>query len=99
MSNSLFDHQVLERRIVETLLEHARQRRTKGRYAEAERISKKALDRAEAVTGKSSLLTGLVLMELLDLYDKQGREEESEALWHRIRDILLLATFLKNKLH
>jgi hypothetical protein len=38
-------------------------------------------------------------MELLDLYDKQGREEESEALWHRIRHILLLATFLKNKLH
>ena len=35
---------------------------------------------------------------LLDLYDKQGREEESEALWHRIRDILLLATFLKNNL-
>jgi len=45
-----FDPQVLERRIVEALLEHARQRRTKGRYAEAERISKKALDRAEAVT-------------------------------------------------
>jgi hypothetical protein len=91
--NSLFDQKVLEQRIVEALLRQSRRCRTKGEYAQAERICKKALDRAEAVTGKSSPLTGLVLMELFELYDNQTREDESEAVWKRIRQILLSAKF------
>jgi hypothetical protein len=48
------------------------------------------LEQAEAAEGEDSLLAGMVLLELFDLYRKQGRDEEGKLLWSRIRKILML---------
>ncbi|MBS2004313.1 MAG: tetratricopeptide repeat protein [Cyanobacteria bacterium SZAS LIN-5] len=99
MEQTVFDPKILEKRIIETLLTRAKVLQAKAQYAEAETLTKEALTRAEVSTGSTSLVTGLVLMDLLDLYDKLGRETEATALWERIRNILLLATFLKARQH
>lgn len=83
---------ILQWQIIDALIVQAQRLRADGEYADAETIARKALERAEKRMGNLSLDTGLVLMELVELYDKQGREEESEPLWKRIREILLLAS-------
>lgn len=56
---------------------------------EAERIFLQAMRLAEQNEGPNSPLVGTVMLELLDLYDNQHREEESDRVWKRIRRILV----------
>lgn len=61
-----------------------------GRAQDAERVYLQALNQAESASGKDSPLAGMVLLDLIDLYDAQERHEEAKALWERIRKILRL---------
>lgn len=60
--------------------------------AEAKRIQeqkyKKALAKAETEAGVGSALAGLYVLELWDLYDKEGRELEADSMWRRLMEIL-----------
>ena len=93
MNKIAISSNIVQWQIIDALIVKAQRLRAEGEYADAETIAQKALERAEKRMGNLSLDTGLVLMELVELYDKQGREEESEALWKRIRAILFLAAF------
>jgi len=92
MDQTAISTHILQWRLIDALIEQSRRLRADGEYTEAETIAQRALDRAEKSTGNLSLDTGLVLMELVEIYDKQGREIESETHWKRIREILLLAS-------
>lgn len=61
-----------------------------GKLEEAERMYKQALEQAEVVDGKDSPLAALVLIDLYDLYEKQGRHDEGKPLWSQIRQIAIL---------
>jgi tetratricopeptide (TPR) repeat protein len=67
----------------------ARRLMKQDRACEAERIYKQALRLAEREAGKTSPLTGLVLLELMRFYEEQGRDEEAEAVWERIRQLVI----------
>ena len=75
--------------VLKARLAHAQMFIDSGKPEEAERIYKLALEQAEAAEGKDSPLAGLVLLELFDLYRKQGRDEEGKPLWNRMRKILM----------
>lgn len=74
---------------IDALIELSRKLKRDGSQAQAERRIKQALMEAEAKAGAQSALTGLALLELADLYDEQGRNEESSQLWSRIREIMI----------
>jgi len=59
-----------------------------GDVIHAERIYKTVLNQAETVD-REGPLTGLVLLDLHDLYYEQGREDEAAPVWERIRRILI----------
>jgi tetratricopeptide (TPR) repeat protein len=59
-----------------------------GKYDEAEKLYLKALDQAEDCDGEFSILVCLVLLDLFHLYQEQGRVEESQPIWEKIRKIL-----------
>lgn len=61
----------------------------RGRIADAERVYKLALRQADALEGEESPLTGLVLLDLHDFYEKQGRHDEAAPAWERVRRILV----------
>ena len=62
---------------------------SRGRIADAERVYKLALRQADALEGEESPLTGLVLLDLHDFYEKQGRHDEAAPVWERVRRILV----------
>ena len=62
---------------------------SRGRIADAERVYKLALRQADALEGEESPLTGLVLLDLHDFYEKQGRHDEAAPAWERVRRILV----------
>lgn len=60
----------------------------RGHVQQAERILKTLLKQAEQIDDGGPL-TGLVLIELHELYEYQGRNDEALPVWERIRKILL----------
>lgn len=55
----------------------------------AEVILQRTLSSAIEFAGENSALTALVLIELLDLYERQHRAEDAAATWERIREIAI----------
>lgn len=87
----------LQERVVKARLDAAQGLIDSGKPEEAERLYKQVLEQAEAVGGKDSPLAGLVLVDLYDLYFKQGRHDEGKPLWSRIREIAVLASVRKKR--
>jgi len=77
------------RRSLESYLELAKVLTVAGNSAEAERLYKNLLRVIQAIEGADGPVTGSILIELADLYEKQGREREAEQLWDQIRAILV----------
>jgi hypothetical protein len=82
-------HSTAERRqkVLKAQIEAARACLRRGQAGAAERLLKDALSGAEFIFGKDSALSASVLIELFDLYQKQGRREECQPLWSRICNI------------
>lgn len=80
----------MQERVVEARLALAQSFVADGKAEEAERLYKQTLGHAEATAGKDSPLAGSVLLDLIDLYEAQGRHDEAKALWGRVRKILLV---------
>lgn len=59
-----------------------------GSEGPAEAVYRRALTIAETGMGKQSALAGSVLLELWDLYERTGREEEASQIWKRLTDLL-----------
>jgi tetratricopeptide (TPR) repeat protein len=72
---------------IDAHLKAAKELAVSGSTDEAERMYKQALAQADRI-GESNTLAGLVLIEIADLYEKQGRFDEAEPAWERIRIIL-----------
>lgn len=82
-------YRLLHQRVIESRTESAGFAFRCGDYAESERLYTHALLQAEDCDGFYSPLAGSVLLGLHDLYEAQGREQEAERAWERIRMILL----------
>lgn len=80
----------LQERVIEVRLAIAHTLIANGRGQEAERIYKQALKHAEASTGPDSPITGMVLLDLFDLYEAQDRHGDAKPLWERIVGIVRL---------
>ena len=80
----------MQERVVEARLALAQTFVSDGKAQEAERLYKQTLGHAEAICGKDSPLVGSVLLDLIDLYEVQGRHDEAKALWERVRKILIM---------
>lgn len=80
----------LQAQIVEARLCIGQSLIANGKAQDAERVYLQALSQAETAAGKDSPLAGMVLLDLIDLYDAQERHEETKPLWERIRKILRL---------
>jgi len=76
--------------VVEARLSIGQSLIAEGKAKDAERVYLQALRHAETAAGRDSPLAGMVLLDLIDLYDAQERREEAKALWERIRKILRL---------
>lgn len=61
----------------------------KGQKYEAERLYLKAVERAESLYGKLHVQTGLIVLELVNFYDRLGRDADSDLAMLRIRDIVV----------
>lgn len=83
------EERLLQSRIVEMRLHFAKEALAVGNEPEAERLLKQSLREAEAAAGENSALVGLALLELADLYDRQGRNLQASLLWDRIRNIMV----------
>ena len=84
------DDENMQERVVEARLAIAQTFIADGKAEEGERLYKQALTHAEAMAGKDSPLAGSVLLDLIDLYEAQGRHDEAKSLWGRVRKILLI---------
>lgn len=73
---------------LEACLSVAKMMVDRGHTFQAERIYKTVLHQAETIDGEGPL-TGLVLLDLHEFYEKQGRDDEAAPAWERIRRILL----------
>lgn len=80
----------MQERVVEARLALAQSFVADGKAEEAERLYKQTLGHAEVMAGKDSPLAGNVLLDLIDLYEAQGRHDEAKLLWGRVRKILLI---------
>lgn len=78
-----------QERVVETRLAAAAKLLAEGKLSDAERLYKQTLAQAEAVAGEDSAVAGLVVCDLMDFYEKQGRHAEAKPLWQQIRKILI----------
>jgi len=85
-----YDKEEMQERVIEARLALAQAFVADGKGDEAERLYKQALDHAEKIAGKDSPLAGSVLLDLIDLYEAQGKQEEVKALWDRVRKILVV---------
>ena len=61
---------------------------SKSDYKPVEEMLKLALRQVESEEGEDSASAGLLILELCDLYEKQGREQEAVEMWQRLRQIL-----------
>jgi len=59
-----------------------------GSEGPAETVYRRALTIGETGVGKQSAVGGSVLLELWDLYERTGREEEANQIWKRLTDLL-----------
>ena len=59
-----------------------------GNFAQAEKTLKTAIAMAERESGKDNIIVGCVLIELCDLYEKQGMEKDAQKAWKRLSLIL-----------
>lgn len=59
-----------------------------GNLAQAEQVYKSALSLAVSQNGEQSAATGYALVELWDLYERQGRQKEAQKMWERLRRLL-----------
>lgn len=80
--------ELLDRSDLDMCLTVARLMTERGHLGQAERIYKTVLHQAEIIDGEGPL-TGLVLLDLHALYEKQGRNDEAAPAWERIRRILV----------
>lgn len=62
--------------------------KTRGEISQTERFCKMILSKAERSDDEGPL-TGLVLLDLHDLYEQQGRHDEAAPVWARARKILI----------
>lgn len=85
-----FDNRNLQELVVKAHLVIARSLLDSGKPEEAEEVYKQTLDQADAISGEGNLLAGLVLLELFELYENQGRHDEAAPVWSRIRQIVLM---------
>lgn len=85
------DERELQYRVVAARAEYARQLFERGQASEAERLYKQALAQAQALKGPDDFLTGWVLIDLVDVYDDQGRKEEAAQAWAQIRTVVIHA--------
>lgn len=83
------EEQLLQSHIIEMRLSFAKEALAVGKEPEAERLLKQSLREAEAAAGANSALAGLALLELADLYERQGRGLQASPLWNRIRNIMI----------
>jgi hypothetical protein len=74
---------------IDALIQLSRKLKRDGSKAQAERLMRQTLVKVEEKEGTQSALTGLALLELADLFDEQGRDEEAGLLWNRIRKIMI----------
>lgn len=58
-----------------------------GEYADADRLYKRGLIWSEERYGAQSAAVGLVLMEMVELYEKDGRQRDTARLQMRIGNI------------
>lgn len=84
------DDENMQERVVEARVALAQSFAADGKAQDAERLYKQTLGHAEAMAGENSPLVGSVLLDLIDLYEAQGRHDEAKVLWGRVRKILLL---------
>ncbi|HIA51715.1 MAG TPA: tetratricopeptide repeat protein [Candidatus Melainabacteria bacterium] len=61
----------------------------RNRARDAERFLKIALQQSDALYGESSPESGIVLLDLHDLFQEQSRLDEAEPAWERVRKILI----------
>lgn len=61
---------------------------SRGHVCHAERVYKSLLKQAEMFED-DAYMTGVVLLDLHEFYEKQGRHDEAAPVWERIRKILL----------
>jgi hypothetical protein len=74
---------------VEAFLAAAKHMMDCGKAEQAERIYKQAMRLAEAEAGDNSALVGVVLVDYMRYLESQGRKPEAEALWERIRGVMV----------
>ncbi|MGH2506323.1 MAG: tetratricopeptide repeat protein [Ktedonobacteraceae bacterium] len=79
----------LQAQIVEARLSIGQTLIAEGKAADAERVYLQALKHAEKAAGQESPLAGMVLLDLIDLYEAKERHDEAKALWERVRNILM----------
>lgn len=60
-----------------------------GLFEEAERTYRDALALSMEHHGADNAVTGLILLELMDLFERCGRVKEAEQIWGRIRKIII----------
>lgn len=73
---------------IKACLHFARKVIEHGNLAQAERLYRAILKQAEEVNDEGPL-TGMVLLDLHEFYEKQNRHDESAPVWERIRRILI----------
>jgi hypothetical protein len=79
---------MLQVHLIEARKGYAAEAIAAGRPEDGERLYKQALAQAENLSDQDSLV-GSVLLELFDLYEKQGRHDEARPVWARIRAIFI----------
>lgn len=87
--NHFHDENLSQEYAVEAFLAASRRMIEDGKPEQAERILRQALILAEKEAGKVSALCGLVLVDLMRLLEAEGRPEEAEPLWERIREVMV----------
>lgn len=86
--------ELLDHRELEMCLAIASRMIEKGQLFRAEWLYKLILVQAEEIEEEGPR-TGIVLLDLHALYEKQGRKDEAAPIWERIRRILIRG-FLQN---
>jgi len=72
----------------EDLLSEAKAALRQGNYADAERRYKAALESAEKQFGKDTSHFAIILSELGECFEAQGKESQAEECFQQVRDIL-----------
>lgn len=90
MNRQELDERWLQSRIVRARVDYAADALKRGDAPQAERLYKQALAHAEVLEGGGDgILSGIALIGLFDLYDRERREIEAEEAWERVRRILI----------